>query len=98
MDVSAPQPHISRNNSDIFLLFQKTNRGRINFNDFNKFMVNLKTWWGVFKMHTKEKSGILRAERFRDALYDVGFQLSTDILSILILRFVALKGFDLVRY
>lgn len=70
----------------IIFPFQKTNRGRINFNDFNKFMVNLKTWWGVFKMHTKEKSGILRAERFRDALYDVGFQLSTDILSILILR------------
>lgn len=41
---------------------------------------------GVFKMHTKEKTGILRAERFRDALCDVGFQLSTDILSILILK------------
>lgn len=50
------------------------------------FMVNLKTWQSVFKMHTKEKAGILKAERFRDALYDVGFQLSTDILSTLILR------------
>ena len=39
-------------------------------------------------MHTKEKTGILRAERFRDALCDVGFQLSTDILSILILKWV----------
>jgi len=64
----------------------KTNRSRITFNDFKLFMVNLKTWQGVFKMHTKEKTGILRAERFRDALSDVGFQLSTDILSILILK------------
>jgi calpain-9 len=40
-------------------------------------------------MHTKEKTGILRAERFRDALCDVGFQLSTDILSILILKYVS---------
>lgn len=67
---------------------QKVNRARINFNDFKMFMVNLKTWQSVFKMHTKEKAGVLKAERFRDALYDVGFQLSTDILSILILRWV----------
>lgn len=55
-------------------------------------MVNLKGWQGVFKIHTKEKSGILRAERLRDALYDVGFQLSTDILCILILRYMRRDG------
>lgn len=70
----------------IVCLMDKQNRSRITFNDFKLFMINLKTWQGVFKMHTKEKTGILRAERFRDALCDVGFQLSTDILSILILK------------
>lgn len=55
-------------------------------------MINLKTWQGVFKIHTKEKSGILRAERLRDALYDIGFQLSTDIISILILRYMRRDG------
>ncbi|XP_040169218.1 calpain-C isoform X2 [Anopheles arabiensis] len=76
----------------VVCLMDKTNRGRINFNDFNKFMINLKTWWGVFKMHTKEKSGILKAERLRDALFDVGFQLSTDNISILILRYMRRDG------
>lgn len=72
----------------IVCLLDKQNRSRVTFNDFKLFMINLKTWQGVFKMHTKEKTGILRAERFRDALCDVGFQLSTDILSILILKYV----------
>jgi len=30
----------------------------------------------------------LKAERFRDALLEVGFQLSSDVLATLILRFV----------
>lgn len=55
-------------------------------------MINLKSWQGVFKIHTKEKSGILRAERLRDALYDIGFQLSTEIISILILRYMRRDG------
>lgn len=46
----------------------------------------------MFKIYTKEKSGILRAERLRDALYDVGFQLSSDIMSILMLRYMRKDG------
>ncbi|XP_055692832.1 calpain-C [Lutzomyia longipalpis] len=76
----------------VVCLMDKTNRGRITFTDFKVFMVNLKSWQGVFKIHTKEKSGILRAERLRDALYDVGFQLSTEILSILVLRYMRRDG------
>lgn len=34
----------------------------------------------------------MRAERLRDALYDVGFQLSTEILSILVLRYMRRDG------
>lgn len=43
-------------------------------------------------MYTKEKAGILKAERLRDALYDVGFQLSTDIMAILMLRYMRKDG------
>lgn len=46
----------------------------------------------MFKIYTKEKSGILRAERLRDALYDVGFQLSSEIMSILMLRYMRKDG------
>lgn len=43
-------------------------------------------------MYTKEKSGVLRAERLRDCLYDVGFQLGTDIMAILMLRYMRKDG------
>lgn len=43
-------------------------------------------------MYTKEKSGILRAERLRDALYDVGFQLGSDVMAILMLRYMRKDG------
>ena len=35
-------------------------------------MASLKQWQAAFKCHTKEKTGILRAERLRDSLFDVG--------------------------
>ena len=35
-------------------------------------MVSLKFWQNAFKSHTKERTGILKAERLRDALEDVG--------------------------
>lgn len=71
---------------------QKTGNGRINFMQFKTFIINLKSWQGVFKIYTKEKSGILRAERLRDALYDVGFQLGSDIMAILMLRYMRKDG------
>lgn len=78
-------------------------------------MASLKQWQGAFKSHTKEKTGILRAERLREALYDVGtyhnccilyllvidrlspllalgFQVSNEVLSALILRHMRKDG------
>lgn len=59
---------------------------------FKTFIANLKAWQGVFKMYSKEKAGILRAERLRDALYDVGFQLSSEIMSIIMLKYMRKDG------
>lgn len=75
-----------------FLILQKSGHGRINFLQFKTFIANLKAWQGVFKMYSKEKAGILRAERLRDALYDVGFQLSSDIMSIIMLKYMRKDG------
>ncbi|CAG0879062.1 unnamed protein product [Darwinula stevensoni] len=61
-------------------------------NDFKDFLVSLKFWQNAFRSHTKEKLGILRAERLRDALLDVGYQLSSDIISVLILRYMRKDG------
>nr|CAD7423194.1 unnamed protein product [Timema monikensis] len=66
--------------------------GRLKFSDFKDLMCSLKYWQTAFKNHTKEKTGILKAERLRDSLLEVGFQLSTDVLSILTLRYMRKDG------
>lgn len=55
-------------------------------------MCSLKYWQSIFKNHTKEKTGILKSERIREALLEVGFQLSSDILGVLILRYMRKDG------
>ena len=52
----------------------------------------MKTWHSVFKNNTKEKSGILKAERLKDALLEVGFQLNSSILSTIMLRYIRKDG------
>lgn len=81
-----------KNECSFRVLFQKTGHGRINLVQFKTFIANLKAWQGVFKIYSKEKAGILRAERLRDALYDVGFQLSSDIMSMLMLKYMRKDG------
>lgn len=46
--------------------------GRISFSQFKDLMWSLKSWQGAFKNQTKEKTGVLKAERLRDALREVG--------------------------
>lgn len=55
-------------------------------------MCSLKYWQTAFKNHTKEKTGILKAERLRDALLEVGFQLNCEVLTILTLRYMRKDG------
>lgn len=35
-------------------------------------MCSLRFWQNIFKTHTKGTSGILRADKLKEALYDVG--------------------------
>uniref|UniRef100_A0ABD2WKN6 Calpain catalytic domain-containing protein n=1 Tax=Trichogramma kaykai TaxID=54128 RepID=A0ABD2WKN6_9HYME len=76
----------------VVLTMDSTGNGRLKFSDFKDLMCSLRYWQGAFKNHTKEKTGILKAERLRDALHEVGFQLSTDVLSIVILRYMRKDG------
>ncbi len=55
-------------------------------------MSSLRCWQNTFKNHTKGTSGILRAEKLYDALFEIGFQLSTEVLSLLILRYMRKDG------
>ncbi|XP_028132163.1 calpain-C isoform X2 [Diabrotica virgifera virgifera] len=76
----------------IILAFEMSGTGRLKFSDFKDLMCSLKFWQTAFKNHTKEKTGILKAERLRDALQEVGFQLSSEVLATLILRYMRKDG------
>ncbi|KAJ8665175.1 hypothetical protein QAD02_006837 [Eretmocerus hayati] len=76
----------------VILSMDNSGNGRLKFNDFKDLMCSLKFWQAAFKNHTKEKTGILKAERLRDALLEVGFQLNTEVLSIVILRYMRKDG------
>ena len=71
---------------------EKTSIGRLGYPEFKDLIVSLKLWQSVFRTHSKEKTGVLRAERLRDALLEVGFRLSGEIMSILILRYMRKDG------
>jgi len=77
------------------VLAMDTDKGglaRLGYSQFKDLIVSLKMWQGVFRSHTKEKTGVLRAERLRDALLEIGFRLSSEILSILVLRYMRKDG------
>ncbi|XP_060535466.1 calpain-C [Cylas formicarius] len=76
----------------IVFTFENSSSGRLKFADFKDLMCSLKFWQMAFKNHTKERTGILKAERLRDALLEVGFQLSSDVLITLILRYMRKDG------
>jgi len=71
---------------------ERSSLGRLGYSEFKDLIVSLKMWQGVFRTHTKEKTGVLRAERLRDALLEVGFRLSGEILSIIVLRYMRKDG------
>lgn len=76
----------------VVLTLDSSGIGRLKFSDFKDLMCSLKHWQTAFKNHTKEKTGILKAERLCDALMEVGFQLSSEVLAILILRYMRKDG------
>ncbi|KAL1117337.1 hypothetical protein AAG570_004663, partial [Ranatra chinensis] len=76
----------------VVLTLDSCGNGRLKLSDFKDLMCSLKMWQAAFKNHTKEKTGILKAERLRDALHEVGFQLSNDVTSIVILRYMRKDG------
>ena len=76
----------------MIVAFDSSGLGRITFSNFKDLMCSLKMWHSVFKNNAKEKSGILIADRLRDALLEVGFQLSSAILSVLMMRYIRKDG------
>ncbi|GAB6033052.1 hypothetical protein CHUAL_012668 [Chamberlinius hualienensis] len=76
----------------VVLTLDSSGTGRLKFSDFKDFMCSLKYWQNTFKNHTKGTTGILRAERLKDALTEVGFQLNMELISLLVIRYMRKDG------
>ncbi|XP_013777811.1 calpain-C-like [Limulus polyphemus] len=76
----------------VILALDNSGTGRLVFSDYKNLMCSLKYWQTTFKAHTKATTGILRAENLRDVLFDIGFQLNTEILCLLVIRYMRKDG------
>ncbi|XP_021002685.1 calpain-C isoform X2 [Parasteatoda tepidariorum] len=76
----------------VVLALDTTGNGRIRFSDYKNLMCSLKHWQVIFRNHTKGTTSVLRAEKLRDALFDVGFQVNTETLSLLAFRYMRKDG------
>ncbi|XP_022241080.1 calpain-C-like [Limulus polyphemus] len=74
------------------LTLDKVGSGRLKFTDYKNLMCSLKYWQTTFKNHTKGTTGILRAERLKEALFDIGFQLNMESLSLLVFHYMRKDG------
>lgn len=72
----------------ISALDHKHSSGRLHFKDYRNIMCSLRFWQNVFKNHTKGTTGILRVEKLEEAIAEIGFILSSDVLSLLVLKFM----------
>lgn len=73
-------------------VFDEDHVGRLNFQEFKNLICSIKLWQSVFKNHTKEKTGALKVERFKDALEELGFRLNSSILSNLVFKYIRKDG------
>lgn len=70
----------------------QVNAGRLSCSSFRDFICSLKVWARVFEHYSPTTSGVMKAETLRDALSDVGFELSTDNFQLLMLRYMRRDG------
>ena len=73
-------------------LIQKDGSGRITLSDFKDLICSLKHWQVVFRNYAPEKMSVLKIEKFRDALRDVGFVIPERALSLLVLKYMRKDG------
>lgn len=76
----------------IIATFDSKGFGKVNFKEFKDLICSIKFWQNAFKTHTKEKTGILKAERLREALVDVGFQLNSSVMGSIVSKYIRKDG------
>lgn len=73
-------------------MFDKDKTGALGYSEFRGLWTILGMWKETFRVYDKDKSGDMNLYELRDALTHLGYQLSNNALSSIILRYHNKKG------
>merc|ERR1711860_246979 len=76
----------------IVSVYDRNHQGKLGFKEFKDLICSLKHWQSVFKNHSKETTGVLKAERLRDALFEVGYRLNSSVMSAVMFKYIRKDG------
>ncbi|XP_049633518.1 LOW QUALITY PROTEIN: calpain-9-like [Suncus etruscus] len=82
---------------NIISLMDTNGNGKLEFDEFKVFWDKLKKWINLFLQFDTDKSGTMSSYELRTALNAAGFQLSSHLLQLIVLRYVDQElqmGFD----
>ncbi|XP_036916110.1 calpain-9 isoform X2 [Sturnira hondurensis] len=72
---------------NIISLMDTSGNGKLDFEEFKVFWDRLKTWTDLFLQFDADKSGTMSSYELRTALRAAGFQLSSRLLQLVVLRY-----------
>ncbi|XP_045717628.1 calpain-9 isoform X1 [Phyllostomus hastatus] len=72
---------------NIISLMDTSGNGKLEFDEFKVFWDKLKTWVDLFLQFDADKSGTMSSYELRTALRATGFQLSSHLLQLIVLRY-----------
>nr|XP_013011979.1 calpain-9 isoform X1 [Cavia porcellus] len=72
---------------NIISLMDTTGNGKLDFSEFRVFWNKLKQWTNLFLQFDSDKSGTMSSYELRTALKAAGFQLSSHLLQLVVLRY-----------
>ncbi|KAF6073129.1 calpain 9 [Phyllostomus discolor] len=72
---------------NIISLMDTSGNGKLEFDEFKVFWDKLKTWIDLFLQFDADKSGTMSSYELRTALRAAGFQLSSHLLQLIVLRY-----------
>ncbi|XP_057591467.1 calpain-9 isoform X2 [Hippopotamus amphibius kiboko] len=82
---------------NIISLMDTSGNGKLEFGEFKVFWDKLKKWTNLFLQFDADKSGTMSSYELRTALKTAGFQLSSPLLQLIVLRYADQElqlGFD----
>uniref|UniRef100_A0A8D0W0C7 Calpain-9 n=1 Tax=Sus scrofa TaxID=9823 RepID=A0A8D0W0C7_PIG len=82
---------------NIISLMDTSGNGKLEFSEFKVFWDKLKKWMSLFLQFDADKSGTMSSYELRSALKAAGFQLSSPLLQLIVLRYADPElqlGFD----